>query len=123
MHYWDTEDTLRRGGLVKIFNDESRFLGPSSGIAMTKLVMEFAKQNLATHNIKDVVPESKAQQIKDRFMVECAKPTSKIYPLISSVAAPTLPAEDLTQRLVENFNDKGIFSECIFPADSGCLPQ
>ena len=76
---------------------------------MTKLVMELAKQNLATHDIKEVVSTKKAKQIKDRFTAECAKPTSKIYPLISSVAAPTLPAEDLTQRLVENFNDRGIF--------------
>ena len=108
--------------MVKIFNDESRFLGPSSGIAMTKLVMELAKRNLATHSIKDVVPETKAQQIKDRFTAECAKPTSKIYPLISSVVAPTLPAEELTKRLVENFNNKGILPGSVFLADIKCLP-
>ena len=121
-NYWDTEGTLRGGGRVKVLDDESRFLGPSSGIAMTKLVMELAKHNLATRNIKDIIPETKAQQIKDRFSAESSKPTSKIYPLISSVAAPALPAEDLTQRLVENFNNKGIFSGSIFPTYNKCLP-
>ena len=119
---WDTEGTLRGGSLVKVLDDESRFLGPSSGIAMTKLVMELAKQNLATRNIKDIVSETKAQQIKDRFTAESSKPTSKIYPLISSVAAPTLPVKDLTQRLVENFNNKGISPGSGFATDIECSP-
>ncbi|MCJ1312871.1 hypothetical protein MMC25_006547, partial [Agyrium rufum] len=103
--FLEPESIMRQAGLVKVVEaDESRFLGPSSGIAMTRLVMELAKRNVATKNIKDIIPENQAQQIKDRFALESSKPTSKVYPLISSVAAPSLPTLDLTQRLVDTFN-------------------
>ena len=99
---------MRGAGHVRFKeNDESRFLGPSSGIAMTRLVMELAKENSDTKSIKEIVPAQKAQEIKERFARESSKPTSKVYPLISSVAAPNLPTRELTDRLVENFNKKG----------------
>ena len=101
---------MRGAGLVKFQDDEeSRYLGPSSGIAMTRLVMELAKQNSSTNSIKEIVPETKAQEIKDRFTRESSKPTSKVYPLISSVAAPSLPTKELTETLVDNYNKKGVF--------------
>ena len=73
---------------------------------ITRLVMELAKQNTATKSIKEIVPEVKAQQIKNRFKKEEDKPTSKVYPLISHVAAPELPSRGLTNYLVEKFNQK-----------------
>lgn len=89
-------------GLVKFSeNDDSRFLGPSSGSAVTRFVMEFAKQNTARKTIRDVVPDHQAQEIKRKFHAESAKPTSKIYPLISSVAAPTLPNHQLMEKLMD----------------------
>jgi hypothetical protein len=92
----------RGGGLVKFSeNDESRFLGPSSGIAITRFVMEFAKQNSSRRTIKEVVPQHAAQEIKDKFDAESNKPTSKVYPLISSVAAPDLPNRELMDQLLE----------------------
>lgn len=104
----DIEALVRGAGLVKIKeNDESRFLGPSSGIAMTRLVMELSKELCNTKSIKEIVPESMAQGIKDRFAQESSKPTSKVYPLISFVAAPTLPTQELTDKLVDNYNAKG----------------
>ena len=107
----DAEIMIRNPGRVR-FNetDEYRFLGPSSGIAMTRLVMELAKQNTDTKSIREVVPYKKARQIKDCFIRESSKPTSKVYPLISDVAAPDLPTRELTERLVENFNQKGMCS-------------
>ncbi|MCJ1433932.1 hypothetical protein MMC27_003297 [Xylographa pallens] len=106
----DAEALMRGAGLVKFQDDEeSRYLGPSSGIAMTRLVMELAKQNSSTNSIKEIVPETKAQEIKDRFARESSKPTSKVYPLISSVAAPSLPTKELTETLVDNYNKKGVF--------------
>ena len=68
--------------------------------------MELAKQNTHTKSIKEVVPDSKARQIKDRFTKEQEKPTSKVYPLISDVAAPELPSRELTDDLVDKFNQK-----------------
>ncbi|MCJ1386366.1 hypothetical protein MMC17_009492 [Xylographa soralifera] len=106
----DAEALMRGAGLVRFQDDEeSRYLGPSSGIAMTRLVMELAKQNSSTNSIKEIVPETKAQEIKDRFARESSKPTSKVYPLISSVAAPSLPTKELTETLVDNYNKKGVF--------------
>ena len=105
----DVEVLVRAAGLVKIKenDDESRFLGPSSGIAMTRLVMELAKDLGNTKSIKEIVPEQKAQEIRQKFADEASKPTSKVYPLISFVAAPNLPSLDLTEKLIENFNVKG----------------
>ncbi|WEW55767.1 hypothetical protein PRK78_001200 [Emydomyces testavorans] len=110
-HSPDPELMVRGGGLIKFKeNDESRFLGPSSGIAITRFVMEMAKQNTDTKSIKEVVNETTAQEIKYVFTKESQKPTSKIYPLISSVAQTELPARGLTDRLVDLFMAKGIYA-------------
>lgn len=73
---------------------------------ITRLVMELAKQNTDSKTIKEIVPDVKARQIKARFANEQEKPSSKVYPMISDVAAPNLPDHSLTRRLVENFNRK-----------------
>ncbi len=70
------------------------------------MVMELAKQNTDTKTIKEIVPDVKARQIKDLFAKEQGRPTSKVYPNISEVAAPDLPSRSLTDTLVENFNRK-----------------
>jgi hypothetical protein len=98
---------MRKAGLIKFKkNDESRYLGPSSGIAITRLVMELAKQNTNSKTIKEVVPALKAQKIKESFDKEEAKPFSKVYPSISAVAAQDLPNRDLADALVESFMAK-----------------
>lgn len=104
----DHERMARSAGLVRFKeNDESRYLGPSSGIAITRLVMELAKRNTNSESIKDIVPDAKARQIKERFTKESSKPTSKVYPLISDVAAPELPSRELTESLIDSFNKTG----------------
>lgn len=106
-HETDPEAIMRSAGLIKFSeNDESRFLGPSSGIAVTRLVMQLAKQNTASKSIKDVVSDVTAREIKKKFDDEKSKPTSKVYPLISSVAAPALPTHDLMERLVDIYMAK-----------------
>jgi len=107
----DPEDVMRGAAAVRIQeSDESKFLGPSSGIAITRLVMQLAKQFTDSKSISDIVPDSRARLIKERFAQEEAKPTSKIYPLISDVAAEELPNRDLTNLLVQLFNLKGSYS-------------
>jgi Fungal specific transcription factor domain len=93
---------VRGAGMIK-FNedDEYRFLGPSSGIAITRLVMELAKQNTVNKSIREIVPDITAQEIKQKFVDESGKPTSKVYPLISSVAASQLPTQELINRLID----------------------
>ncbi|KAK5074012.1 hypothetical protein LTR64_006847 [Lithohypha guttulata] len=103
----DPETMARAPGMVK-FNEssESRFLGPSSGIAVTRFVMNFASRNADRRTIRDVVPDRAAQEIKQTNNAESVKPTSKVYPLISSVAAPNLPNRDLMEQLLDLYNYK-----------------
>ncbi|KAL2865515.1 putative C6 transcription factor [Aspergillus lucknowensis] len=103
----DAELIVRGAGRIRFKeHDEARYLGPSSGIAITRLVMEMAKQNTYSKSIKDVVPESTAQKIKDAFTQESGKPTSKVYPMISFIAQPNLPVKHVTYRLIDVFTVK-----------------
>ncbi|KAJ5762197.1 uncharacterized protein N7511_005579 [Penicillium nucicola] len=112
-HAADAELMVRGAGRIRFKeNDEARYLGPSSGIAMTRLVMEMAKQNTDSKSIKDVVPEFTAQEIKDAFAQEDSKPTSKIYPMISSIPQANLPPRNLTYKLIDLFVAK---SQALLP--------
>lgn len=114
-HAADAELMVRGAGRIRFKeNDEPRYLGPSSGIAITRLVMEMAKQHTDSKSIKDVVPELTAQEIKSTFSEESNKPTSKIYPMISSIPQPNLPPRNLTYRLMDLFAVKGMFSTLSF---------
>ncbi|KAL0260576.1 hypothetical protein SLS55_004265 [Diplodia seriata] len=100
----DPEDVVRGAAAVRIHeSDENRFLGPSSGIAIVKLVMQLAKQFTDSKSISEIVPDSHARLVKEAFRQEDAKPTSKVYPLVSDVAAEELPTRDLTNLLVQLF--------------------
>lgn len=97
----DRESMARAPGLVNFSeSDESRYLGPSSGIAVTRFVMDFARRYADHKTIRDVVPAQAAQEIKQTNDAESGKPTSKVYPLISSVAAPNLPNRGLMEQLL-----------------------
>jgi hypothetical protein len=58
----DTEDIVRPGGLVRLDEDDEtpRFLGPSSGIAMTRLVMEEAKEDTGARSRGPPAPSAYA---------------------------------------------------------------
>lgn len=70
--------------------------------------MQLAKQFTDSSSITDIVDQDKAQQIKQHFEEEEDKPTSKVYPLISSIAAEDLPPRPLTDLLVELFMAKSM---------------
>jgi hypothetical protein len=107
-HAADAELMVRDAGRIRFSaNEEPRYLGPSSGIAITRLVMEVAKQNTDSKSIKAVVPEMTAQEIRDMFTKESSKPTSKIYPMISSMSAEELPQQPLTNKLIDLYMVKG----------------
>ena len=104
----DAEVMIRGAGLVRFKeNDESRYLGPSSGIAITRLVMELAKQNTNSTTMKQIIPTVQAQKLKNRSTVETSKPTSKVYPKFSCDIAEDLPSPKLTESLIELFNKTG----------------
>ncbi|KAK7538310.1 fungal-specific transcription factor domain-containing protein [Phyllosticta citribraziliensis] len=119
----DPDQVVRDAAAVRIHeSDETKFLGPSSGIAITKLVMQLAKQFTDSRSISEIVPDSRARQVKEHFAQEDKKPTSKVYPLVSDVAAEELPNRDLTNLLVQLFYFKvqpmyPIFHEPSFSRD------
>ncbi|KAH6613920.1 fungal-specific transcription factor domain-containing protein [Boeremia exigua] len=119
----DAEDVMRGAAAVRVQDtDESKFLGPSSGITITRLVMQLAKQFTESKTISEIVPHARQRSIKAAFEQEDARPTSKVYPLVSDVAAEDLPNRDLTNLLVELFYCKvhpmyPIFHEPTFTRD------
>ena len=105
----DPEALVRGGATVKLIEaDETSYLGPSSGTQMTRIVMLLAKQFTDSNTIKDIVTETKARQAKAIYVAEADKPTSKIYPLTSDVAAEELPVRHLTDLMVQLYNLKGV---------------
>jgi hypothetical protein len=106
----DPEDVMRGAATVRVQDsDESKFLGPSSGITITRLVMQLAKQFTESKSISEIVPHARAKSIRATFAQEDTRPTSKIYPMVSDVAAEDLPNRDLTNLLVELFYCKGAY--------------
>ncbi|PBP28284.1 fungal specific transcription factor domain-containing protein [Diplocarpon rosae] len=103
----NTEDIVRPGGLVRLGEDDEtpRFLGPSSGIAMTRLVMEEAKKYTDSRSIRELVPEV-CQRRSPLPSAEVSTGRTKSYPMISAVPAPTLPSRLVTDKLLEVFNQK-----------------
>ncbi|KAG9229255.1 fungal-specific transcription factor domain-containing protein [Amylocarpus encephaloides] len=101
------EDIVRPGGLIRLGEDDEtpRFLGPSSGIAMTRLVMEEAKKYTDSRTIRELVPEVR-QRRPPMQSPESASGRKKSYPMISAVPAPTLPSRLVTDKLIEVFNQK-----------------
>lgn len=104
----DTEDSIRPGGLVRLEeNDETpRYLGPSSGIAMTRLVMEEARRYTDSRSIRELVPEV-SQRRTPIHSPESASERKPSYPMISAVPADRLPSRLVTDKLIEVFNQKG----------------
>ncbi|GAB7364385.1 hypothetical protein MBLNU230_g4928t1 [Neophaeotheca triangularis] len=103
----EDEEAMMRSAAVRMQDaKETKFLGPSSGIAITRLVMQLAKQFNDAKSIKDIVSEDKAQQIKELYNQEQAKPTSKVYPLTSDVAADQLPNRALGGMLLHLYRLK-----------------
>lgn len=110
----DPEEMARGGAVVRIQeHDESKFLGPSSGIAITRLVMQLAKRFTQSGSITDIVDENKAQEIKNAFAQEEEKPDSKIYPHVSDIPAMHLPDREVTNTLVDFFNLRGTSVYCL----------
>ena len=106
-----TEDMVRPGGMVRLnAQDETpRYLGPSSGIAMTRLLMEQAKRFTDTNRISELFPEVRARQARMQS-IQMTGPASnrrKSYPMISECPAKDLPSREIANKLVEIFNQRG----------------
>ncbi|KAJ3509859.1 hypothetical protein NM208_g15614 [Fusarium decemcellulare] len=104
-----TEDMVRPGGMVRLNGgDETpRYLGPSSGIAMTRLLMEQAKRYTDSKRISDLIPSVRARQARMQS-IQMTGPASrrKSYPMISQHPAESLPTRAVADKLLEIFNQK-----------------
>jgi hypothetical protein len=110
----DHEDMVRPGGLVKLNDtDETpRYLGPSSGIAMTRLLMEEAKVFTDSKRISELIPEVRArrQARMQSIVMGGMGPLSsrkKSYPMISEHPAKNFPKREVVDKLVEVFRQRG----------------
>lgn len=105
-----TEDMVRPGGMVRLNGgDETpRYLGPSSGIAMTRLLMEEAKRYTDSKRISDLIPSVRARQARMQS-IQMTGPAArrKSYPMISQHPAESLPTRAVADKLLEIFNQKG----------------
>ncbi|KAI0202373.1 hypothetical protein F4808DRAFT_73402 [Astrocystis sublimbata] len=114
----DHEDFIRPGGLVKLneTDETPRYLGPSSGIAMTRIVMEEAKRYTDSGRISELIPDVKERRKNvvgassgyrsQSFSIPLANPRKKSYPMVSAVAASGLPSRAIANRLVEVFHQR-----------------
>ncbi|ATZ55066.1 hypothetical protein BCIN_11g03650 [Botrytis cinerea B05.10] len=119
----DSEDIVRPGGLIRLNDDDEtpRFLGPSSGIAMTRIVMEEAKKYTDTRSIRELVPEVRQRRTPAQSP-DTVSERKKSYPMISAVPAPTLPSRLVTDKLVEVFSQKALSHMADCELDFGFYP-
>ncbi|KAJ3578254.1 hypothetical protein NPX13_g2313 [Xylaria arbuscula] len=119
-HHKDQEDVLRPGGLVRLneTDETPRYLGPSSGIAMTRIVMEEAKRFTNTGRISELIPDVKGRRKatssvnavpgnrSQSFSMPVPNPRKKSYPMVSAVAAAGLPSRGIADKLIEVFHQR-----------------
>ncbi|KAI0869218.1 hypothetical protein GGS24DRAFT_512383 [Hypoxylon argillaceum] len=128
LHANDHEDFIRPGGLVRLneTDETPRYLGPSSGIAMTRIVMEEAKRYTDTGRISELIPNVKGRRKatgaglppsgnrSQSFSMPVVNPRKKSYPMISAVAAPGLPSRVIADKLIEVFHQRAqVFTPAI----------
>lgn len=102
-------------------SDETpRYLGPSSGIAMTRILMEEAKRYTDSKRISELIPEVRVRRQaamagagpfgKRSQSFSMPPPMSsrkKSYPMISGVPAESLPSRGIADRLIEVYYQRG----------------
>jgi hypothetical protein len=115
----NNEEIVRPGGLVRLNeSDETpRYLGPSSGIAMTRLLMEGAKRFTESARISELVPDVRARRIERLNRMQSISfgggapgspnPRKKSYPMISAHPAQSLPTRPIVDKLLEVFVQRG----------------
>jgi hypothetical protein len=117
----NNEEIVTPGGMVRLneTDETPRYLGPSSGIAMTRLVMEEAKRYTESKRISELVPEVRARRTERMnrmqsvvsFRQSLAGPSSrkKSYPMVSDHPAESLPSRAIADRLIEVYIQRGTF--------------
>lgn len=111
------DDLVYPGGIVRFEgSDESpRYLGPSSGTAMMRLLMEEAKRYAESRKIANLIPELLARRAERRDRMQSVVYGSisgpsgrkKSYPAHSIIPAEALPSREIVDGLVRAFKDRG----------------
>lgn len=110
-----SEDIVRPGGMISLggadAGDETpRYLGPSSGIAMTRLLMEEAKRYTESNRISDLIPELHARRQARMQSIQMTVPSlsrKRSYPMTSEHPAERLVERGIADKLVELFKQRG----------------
>ncbi|KAM7207207.1 Fungal specific transcription factor domain containing protein [Naviculisporaceae sp. PSN 640] len=112
------EAMVRPGGMVRLneTDETPRYLGPSSGISMTRLLMEEAKKYTDSKRIADLIPELRERRVdrsnRMQSIVSMGGSISgppgrkKSYPMVSAYPAVSLPKRPIVDGLVEVFNQR-----------------
>lgn len=115
-----SEDIVRPGGMIRLsVSDETpRYLGPSSGIALTRLLMEEAKRFTDSKSIGELIPEVRARRQARMQSIQMAGTGTltghkKSYPMISELPAESLPKRAVANKLIDAFNQK--CESCLMP--------
>ena len=110
------DDMVCPGGIVRLDETDEmpRYLGPSSGTAMTRLLMEEAKRYAESRRIANLIPAVLARRAERRdrmlsvVMGSISGPSGrpKSYPAHSIIPASALPSREIVDGLVRAFNDR-----------------
>jgi hypothetical protein len=112
------DDMVCPGGIVRFDEPDEmpRYLGPSSGTAMTRLLMEEAKRYAVSRRIASLVPAVFARRAERRDRMQSVvmgtsisgpSGRKKSYPAHSIIPASSLPSREIVDGLVRAFNDRG----------------
>jgi hypothetical protein len=108
----NTEAMVRPGGMIRLNNndDTPRYLGPSSGIAMSRLLMEEAKRLTESSRISELVPNLRGREQARMQSIQMGGTGARkksSYPMVSELPAESLPTRHVTDKLVDAFIKKG----------------
>ncbi|KAK3306489.1 fungal-specific transcription factor domain-containing protein [Chaetomium strumarium] len=111
------DDMVSPGGIVRLDETDEmpRYLGPSSGTAMTRLLMEEAKRYAESRRIANLIPAVLARRAEQRDRMQSVvmggsisgpSGRKKSYPAHSIIPASSLPKKEIVVGLVRAFNDR-----------------
>ncbi|KAK7943417.1 uncharacterized protein PG986_012530 [Apiospora aurea] len=118
----NNDDIVGPGGLVRLneTDETPRYLGPSSGIAMTRILMEEAKRYTDSQHISQLIPEVRGRRQaavggpghmglrSQSFSIPPPMMSrKKSYPMISAFPADSLPSRAIADKLVEVYCQRG----------------
>ncbi|KAK4235043.1 fungal-specific transcription factor domain-containing protein [Achaetomium macrosporum] len=111
------DDMVCPGGIVRLDETDEmpRYLGPSSGTAMTRLLMEEAKRFAESRRIANLIPAVLARRAEQRDRMQSVvmggsisgpSGRKKSYPAHSIIPASSLPSKEIVVGLARAFNDR-----------------